>query len=402
MAKDAKKTQKKDTNKKNAKEVKKNVKEVNEKENNTVKESVKEDKVVKSEKVVNEKNNNKSKVKRENKNSEALVTTLNKIDDNRKGIILFVIGFLIATLLFRCIFWPDRIATLKDGTQPIVNFSDKVITADDLYEEMKEYYSVKVLLNTVDDMILSEKYPEDDEMKDEVQSTADYYYSVYEQNYGYTKEKFLSEYGFTSEDDFLDSLTLDYRRNKYYEDYALSLVTDKEVSKYYEDEVFGDVDSKHILVSVKSDSDEDGLTDDEAKKLAEEIIDKLNNGTSWDDVIKEYEDKITHEELGYQAFSASLESAYLKECKNLEVGSYSKEPVLTSYGYHIVYKIAQKDKPELNDVEDTIKELLADEKKNNDTNLYYKALINMREEANIEFVDTKLRDEYEKYISAYK
>ena len=173
MAKDAKKTQKKDTNKKNAKEVKKNVKEVNEKENNTVKESVKEDKVVKSEKVVNEKNNNKSKVKKEKMNSEAVVATLNKIDDNRKGIILFVIGFLIATLLFRCIFWPDRIATLKDGTQPIVNFSDKVITADDLYEEMKEYYSVKVLLNTVDDMILSEKYPEDDEMKDEVQSTAD-------------------------------------------------------------------------------------------------------------------------------------------------------------------------------------------------------------------------------------
>ena len=398
MAKDAKKTQKKDTNKKNAKEVKKNVKKVNEKENNTVKESVKEEKVVKSEKIVDEKN----KVKKENKNSEAVVATLNKIDDNRKGIILFVIGFLIATLLFRCIFWPDRIATWKDGTQPIVNFSDKVITADDLYEEMKEYYSVKVLLNTVDDMILSEKYPDDDEMKEEVQSTADYYYSVYEQNYGYTKEKFLSEYGFTSEDDFLDSLTLDYRRNKYYEDYALSLVIDKEVNKYYEDEVFGDVDSKHILVSVKSDSDEDGLTDDEAKKLAKEIINKLNNGTSWDDVIKEYEDQITHEELGYQAFNASLESAYLKECKNLEVGSYSKEPVLTSYGYHIVYKIAQKDKPELKDVEDTIKELLADEKKNNDTNLYYKALINMREEANIEFVDTKLRDEYEKYINAYK
>ena len=144
MAKDAKKTQKKDTNKKNAKEVRKNVKKVNEKENNTVKESVKEEKVVKSEKIVDEKN----KVKKENKNSDAIVATLNKIDDNRKGIILFVIGFLIATLLFRCIFWPDRIATLKDGTQPIVNFSDKVITADDLYEEMKEYYSVKVLLNT--------------------------------------------------------------------------------------------------------------------------------------------------------------------------------------------------------------------------------------------------------------
>ena len=239
-------------------------------------------------------------------------------------------------------------------------------------------------------------------MKKEIQSTADYYYQVYEKNYGYTKDKFLSEYGFASEADFLESLSLDYRRNKYYEEYAKSLVTDKEIEKYYENDVFGDVDSKHILVSIKKDSDTDGLTDSEAKALAEEIIDKLNNGTSWDDIITEYGDKITHEELGYQAFNASLESAYLKECKDLAVGSYSKTPVLTSYGYHIVYKIAQKDKPELNNIKDDVIEVLAKEKKNNDTNLYYKALINLREEAKLEITDTKLKDEYNDYINSYK
>ena len=40
---------------------------------------------------------------KEKKNNEKVINTLNKIEDNRKGIILFVIGFLIATLLFRCI-----------------------------------------------------------------------------------------------------------------------------------------------------------------------------------------------------------------------------------------------------------------------------------------------------------
>lgn len=384
MAKDAKKTQSN----------KKNIKEENKKEVKTTKKEIHEE--VKKEEV------KATKVKKENNFSKKATEALNKIDDHRTGIILFVVGFLVATLLFRCILWPDRIATLKDGTQPIATLDGKNITADDLYTSMKNYYSVKVFLNNVDKLILNKKYPDTDEMKKEIQSTADYYYQVYEKNYGYTKDKFLSEYGFASEADFLESLSLDYRRNKYYEEYAKSLVTDKEIEKYYENDVFGDVDSKHILVSIKKDSDTDGLTDSEAKALAEEIIGKLNNGTSWNDIITEYGDKITHEELGYQAFNASLESAYLKECKDLAVGSYSKTPVLTSYGYHIVYKIAQKDKPELNNIKDDVIDVLAKEKKNNDTNLYYKALINLREKAKLEFTDTKLKDEYNDYINSYK
>lgn len=391
MAKDAKKTQSKKNSKKNVNEERPSVKVVEEKKKVVINEEKKPKPIVEVKKEVKEK-----------KNNEKVINTLNKIEDNRKGIILFVIGFLIATLLFRCILWPDRIATLKDGTQPVANVLGEDITADELYEDMKQYYSVKVLLNKIDNKILEEKYPENDEMKKNVQSTAEYYYSAYEKNYGYTKEKFLNEYGFSSEKEFLESLTLDYRRNKYYEDYALGLVSDKEVKKYYEDSVYGDIDSKHILVSVKKDSDTSGLTDEEAKKLANEIIEKLNNGTSWDDVVSEYKDQITSEDLGYQAFNASLEEAYVKEMRSLEVDSYSKSPVLTSYGYHIVYKKAQKDKPELKDVEQDVKEILAKEKKDADSNLYYKSLISMREEAKLEFSDTKLRDEYKEYVNNYK
>ena len=391
MAKDAKKTQSKKNSKKNVNEERPSVKVVEEKKKVVINEEKKPKPIVEVKKEVKEK-----------KNNEKVINTLNKIEDNRKGIILFVIGFLIATLLFRCILWPDRIATLKDGTQPVANVLGEDITADELYEDMKQYYSVKVLLNKIDNKILEEKYPENDEMKKNVQSTAEYYYSAYEKNYGYTKEKFLNEYGFSSEKEFLESLTLDYRRNKYYEDYALGLVSDKEVEKYYEDSVYGDIDSKHILVSVKKDSDTSGLTDEEAKKLANEIIEKLNNGTSWDDVVSEYKDQITSEDLGYQAFNASLEEAYVKEMRSLEVDSYSKSPVLTSYGYHIVYKKAQKDKPELKDVEQDVKEILAKEKKNADSNLYYKSLISMREDAKLEFSDTKLRDEYKEYVNKYK
>lgn len=395
MAKEVKKTQEKNNKKKAEKKVVKNS--VKDKK---VEKNVKEEKKEAVTKKVETVKPEKVKIKKE-KNNEKLVTLFKKVDDKRFGIILFVVGFLIATLLFRCILWPDRIATLKDGTQPIATLNGKTITADDLYENMKSYYSVNVLLNEIDDIILSKKYKETDEMNEEIKSTAEYYYSMYEKQAGYTKEQFLSEYGFASEDSFLDNLRLDYRRNKYYEEYVLSLITDKEVEKYYKDDVFGDVDSKHILVSVAKD-DKEGLSDEEAKKLANEIIKKLDSGTSWDDVVKEYKDQITSEDLGYNAFNASLESAYLKECKDLKVGTYSKSPVLTSYGYHIVYKKAQKDKPELDSVKDDVKDILAKEKKENDTNLYYKALIKLRADSKLEFNDTKLKDEYNTYVNKYE
>ena len=375
MAKDAKRTQKE-----------KNIKEKNTKVNEVV-----------TEKVVIEKKKKEKKVK--DKSNGNVTSLVRKVDNNRLAIILFVVGFLLSTLLFRCILWPERIATLSDGTQAVANIGDTAFTADDLYDNMKQYYSVNVLINNIDNVILTEKYPSDETMESEIKNTADYYYSIYESNAGLTKEEFLSQYGFANENAFLDDLRLDYRRNKYFEEYALSLVKDKDIEKYYKDEVFGDVDSKHILVSI---DEENGLSDADAKKLAKEIISKLDKGTSWDDVISEYGDKIINEELGYNAFNASLEAAYLKECKNLKVGTYSKTPVLTSYGYHIVYKIDQKEKPKLDDVRDDIKDVLAEQKKEKDSNLYYKALIAMREEAGLTFVDSKFEKEYKNYVKEYK
>lgn len=337
---------------------------------------------------INKKDKNKKKIE---KISNKTIDTLNKIEDNRKGIILFIIGFLIATLLFRCILWPDRISTLKDGTQPIATLDGNIITADDLYTNMKDIKkndSFNVLLNDIDKKILLKKYPLTDEIEKEIQAIA--------------KEQVVNSNGFKDEKDLIDNITLAYIRNKYFEDYVLNSITEKEINEYYKNEVFGDVDSKHILVSIKKDDETDGLTNEEAKKLAEEIIRKLNNGTSWDDVVKEYDQKITYEKLGYQPFNAQLEKAYLDECKNLKVNTYSKTPVLTSYGYHIIYKIAQKDKPQLKDIKDDIKEILAKDLKDKNANLYYESLIKMREDANLKFVDTTFADEYNEIVRKYK
>lgn len=380
----------------------KNVKK--DKTTNSKKKVEKKEPLKKEEKVINTKNSKNISLKETKKKDTDIKHLTYDNDTNRKICYAFLIGVII-TIIVVIIIWPKRIATLKDGTQPILTVNNTTYTADDLYNDMKDTYSINILINSLDKMILDKKYKEDNEMNDSVKKTAEYYYSMYEQYQNITKEQFLENKGFKSEKEFLEYLKLDYRRNLYYDEYVKNLINEKDIEKYYKDEVFGDVNSKHILVSVSKDDtseNEKELSDEDAKKLANEIIDKLNKGTSWDDVINEYKDKITNEDLGYRAFNASLDAAYLKEMKNLEVNTYSKTPILSSYGYHIVYKIDQKDKPELKDVKEDIITILAEEKKNDDSNLYQKALINLRKEAKLEFKDTDLGEKYNKYISNYK
>lgn len=380
----------------------KNVKK--DKTTNSKKKVEKKEPLKKEEKVINTKNSKNISLKETKKKDTDIKHLTYDNDTNRKICYAFLIGVII-TIIVVIIIWPKRIATLKDGTQPILTVNNTTYTADDLYNDMKDTYSINILINSLDKMILDKKYKEDNEMNDSVKKTAEYYYSMYEQYQNITKEQFLENKGFKSEKEFLEYLKLDYRRNLYYDEYVKNLINEKDIEKYYKDEVFGDVNSKHILVSVSKDDtseNEKELSDEDAKKLANEIIDKLNKGTSWDDVINEYKDKITNEDLGYRAFNASLDTAYIKEMKNLKVNTYSKTPILSSYGYHIVYKIDQKDKPELKNVKEDIITILAEEKKNNDNNLYQKALINLRKEAKLEFKDTDLGEKYNKYISAYK
>jgi len=265
---------------------------------------------------------------------------------------------------------------------------------------MKAIYWISSLLDKIDNKILVEKYPETDEMKDEVKKEAENYYNIYNSYYGYTKEEFLFNNGFGSETAFLDYLTLQYRRNAYLEDYTKSLVEESEIEKYYNDEVYGDINTKHILVKVSSSATDEEKT--EAENLAKEIISKLNEGKTFDEVKEEYAEKITYEELGYKPYNASLESAYMEEMESLSNESYSKTPVKTSYGYHVVYRIDQKEKPSLDDVKEEVIETIADTKAAEDTNLAYIALDKMRTEAGIKFHDTVLEEKYNTYISQYK
>lgn len=354
-------------------------------------EQKKEEKVVKEVKKEERKNTNK-------KEYDKLFKFYDFIDKYRLAI-YGVIGGVLATVLVVILIWPDRIAKLENGLEPVASIDGLTVTAEDLYEDMKEIYSVNNLLDIIDNKILEEKYPETDEMNTELNDQAENYYNMYNQYYGYSKEEFLTKSGFGSERAFIEYLRLQYRRTQYTDDYIKEQITDKEIEKYYEDKVYGDINTKHILVKVSSSATDEEKK--EAENLAKEIITKLNEGKSFDEVKDEYKNKITYEELGYKAYNASLESAYMEAMQKLENNSYTKEPVQTSYGYHVIYRIDQKEKPALKDVKEEIITSLVSEHKSKDTSVQYKALDKMREDAKLKFTDTVLEKKYETYKSQY-
>ena len=379
-----------------------NPKKDNKKENKNKKDNKKEakvskEKIEKIEKIAKEKSKKTKK-----KQNDTINNILAFLDKHHQQIYSFVAGLLIATFVAFLI-WPDRIATLKNGTQPIVKVGGKTYTADDLYTDMESHYSVNLLVDEIDNDLLTKIYKEDDEMKKKIEENAQYYLNMYKQYYNYTQEEFLEKNGFANYEAFLNYLRLDYRRNKYLDEYVEKNLTDSDIQKYYDDNVYGDINTQHVLVEVKS-SDEDTkkLSDEDAKKLAEEIITKLNDGTSWETIQKDYKDKITFEDLGYQSWDASLETSFMTALKEMEDKTYSKEPVKTSYGYHVIYRIDQKKKPTLKKVKDKIVEKIITERKSKDSNLLYKALISLRKEKKIKFSDTDMSAKYDAYCKQYQ
>ena len=382
----------------------KEAKEDKDKEDKVSKENIK-----KIEKLAKEKN---KKNKKKTNNSSKIKDFGYFLEKNRNVISSFIGGVLL-TVLIVIIIWPSRIATLKNGTQPVVKVANKTYTADDLYTQMKNHYSVSQLLDQIDNDILTKMYPEDKKMTEEVESNAEYYINMYKQYYNYTEEEFLSANGFASRDAYLEYLKLDNRRKKYQDEYVKKNLTDDEIKKYYDENVYGDINCQHILVETKSDDssssssskssdNKNKLSDSDAKKLAQEIIDKINDGKSWKDIKKEYKDKVTFEDLGYQSWDSDLEDSFKKALKKMDNNSYSKEPVKTSYGYHVIYRVDQKKAPSLKKTKSKIIEKLVSKKESEDSNLLYKALISLRSEKNIKFQDTDMKEKYEKYIKQYK
>lgn len=320
------------------------------------------------------------------KNKKKVLSIFKKKEVWISGIIGIIIGALLLYLL-------GLIGVPGLGNQTIAKFKGGKIDQKDLYKEMKKYYPITYALELVDKSILDEKYDLTEEQKDEVEEQADSILTTYKTYYGYTEEEFLEENGFESKEDFINYMELDYKRNLCCIDYFKTMISQEDIEKYYNDSVYGEINTKHILVEVT-----DEVTDEQALATANEIIAKLNKGTSFDDVATEYEDKIVTENVDFDSFNAeSLAEAYVEASKALEKGTYTTEPVKTDYGYHIVYCIDKADKPSFEEVENDVVEILGEDLEAEDQYIRYKALIKLREDNGLKFKDSKFEKEYQEY-----
>lgn len=282
------------------------------------------------------------------------------------------------------------VAKLSNGEDSVVTFNEGGISADDLFEVLKEKYGTTELVTLIDSELLEREYDESQEenqyIKDVIASLKEQWGDSYESN-------MKASYNVSSESEFKDFIRLNYRRLLWEEDYSKESVTDTEINDYYNDALIGDITASHILIKVDSED-----KDEESLNLAKEIITKLNNGEDFASLAKEYSDDAANSEnggsLGKFNDRSNYDENFLEAAIALNVGEYSKTPVKSQFGYHIIYKTAQDEKPALDDVKDAIIEKIAKEKVDNDSSFMTTAILALREKYGIKITDSVLSDGY--------
>ena len=307
-----------------------------------------------------------------------------------------------------------KIPKLANGEDAVVSFKkeDQAISATDLYNNIKKKYALSSLIDMIDTKILLEKYPDKDkdaskDADEQIEQVKKYYVG---EDGKYDEKTLLASlqtyYGISTIDEFKDMLKLSYYRDLAVTDYAKDSITDKDIKKYYDEEVVGDISAKHILISPKTTddmSDEDKKkAEEEALKTAKEVITKLNKGEKFDDLAKEYSadesNKDKGGDLGYFNKGAMVEE-FEKAAYALKLNAYTKEPVKTKFGYHIILKTGEKEKEALDSMKDTIIEKLAKQKREADNAYAIEAMVEIRKDNGMKIEDDELAKQYETYIS---
>ena len=297
---------------------------------------------------------------------------------------------------------------LKNGENELVSFDGiDSISSDDLYKELKKSYGNSKLITLMDTKILSKLYETTKEEKEYLndaiktvkknakEMNADF--ELYVQYY----------YGVNNEDELRDTLSLDYKRDQWKSDYAKESVTEKQLKEYYENEYFGDIEAKHILITVDAASDASSDVQKEAetkaKEKAQEVINKLKAGEKFEDLAKQYSKDATSASDGGSLGKINrgdYDDEVLEALNALKVGAYSEKPFKSTYGYHVLYKVSQDEKKELKDVEDKLRTIIGSELEETD-NFSQKALKALREKYKIDIKDADLKKAYEDSVANY-
>ena len=93
---------------------------------------------------------------------------------------------------------------LKNGKEVAIKINGENITADDLYDKLREKYAKYLIVDEIDKAIFNEVYKKDADIEEQVKNQYEYYESQYSQN-GESFEDVLKDYGYKNADAFKDT-----------------------------------------------------------------------------------------------------------------------------------------------------------------------------------------------------
>lgn len=321
-----------------------------------------------------------------------------------------VVLALIVTLLSGC---GSKIPTLSNGDEAVVTLKGgSMISANELYEAIKDDYALETMITLVDKKILEDKY------KKQVEEAKDYADSNISQLEAYYGDSLLQAIqqntNFKTIEAYKESLYISFLQNLAIEDYCKKQIKDKEIEEYYEKEVVGDIKVSHILITPKVTQD---MTDDEKKAAEKEAKDKIEaiinelKKTDKKDIANKFAelaaeksmDETTKENGGSLGFinkdTLSSEYAELVDAAyKLKDGKYSTKVITTELGYHVILRSETKEKAALKDVKEDILKDLAAEYLTKNSIASVRGLQEIRDEYKFEIIDSELKTQYAEYI----
>lgn len=307
-----------------------------------------------------------------------------------------------------------EIPKTKNGEDALVTFKDgEKISVDEVYNEMKNKYALQTIIPLIDKYIFETEFKNElENAKDQAKNTTE----AYQEMYG-GKEKFLEtlkQYGYTDIAQFEEEQYISNLQNLAIKEFAKTLVKDKEIEKYYKNNVYGDVEVKHILITPevtdKMSKDEITKAEDKAKKQVEDIIAELKKAkdskTKFEELAKKQSsDDDTKENGGDLGFInyGTLSSAYdelVDSALKLKNGEFSTKVITTELGYHVIYRVSQKEKAKLEDAKESIIETLAEDLLEEDTTIPGQALQHYRKKHGLEITDDEVQKQYANYVQS--
>lgn len=314
-------------------------------------------------------------------------------------IVILTIVVIINIIVVAC----GHKVELSNGKEVIAKLEGKEITAEELFETLNKHYGTDSLITIVDEFIVNKEVTdkEKEEARKKAQENLDAIKKQY-QDAGYKWEDVIKSYGYANDDEILNEMAVSSEKEAIAKKYIKASLTDDDIKDYYDKNVYGKYTAKHILITPATTdtmtAEEKTNAENAAKAKAEEVISKLNSGVQWATLVNDYSQDTgskNNEGLIENFTKGDVADEVFNAVQNLKDNEYTKEPVKSSYGYHVIVRVSYTEKEALKDIKDSIVDEIVTKKLSEDTNLFTTTWRDIRSKYKLDIKDTKIKENYD-------